>query len=665
MTLPVEYITKFRGVKQFEKDQPQDNNYVNFGSVANPSVRVVYNLTDIATDPISKNITLVVWIAYYGSAPTGSIRAFLEESGTPIIQAPETYSSGNVGPVPTPIVFTFALDNYSPGYEVDGQFEIVIDTSSTSNAVYSIRYTTNDVDLESYFQQWQGGIPGAYVTVGDLRFQLFYSRAKEFDISQYVKSIKIDRGMSDIDGQFVEGEADLGLFNRDNRFSPLNQSSPYYEYWDVEAVVTITAIYQSTTYALFKGFIDRIRPDYEIEKRDVYISLSDYFARFKEKKISLNVTTNETPDALIGFLLDALGVPIAERDLDIREIQAMRTINWSNETGFDAISEVVESGQHSHFIGPDGKYYFRTNNWPEYKPTPDYDWESCDVDDFKIEQDKKGIKNKFRVGNSTIGYFTLPVSSSIARYGQKDQDVDNELIPTLGYAQEICLNLQSRFSGRVNGIDLTLKNRLPEILTMDVGKTVAFTEPLSGLDHDRFIPLGLTYDIRPAGDAELSMKLKRFYFPPTDFETGSKVGLVGPLITGFKFERFKMPVTGYITRMEAKIYISNAATGSSYLAIYGDNAGIPGGLIDLSSNQIISGPGTFDLARTMGILGNKLYLKDNYYWAAVLLTAPTAIFQMYGSDPGDYPDGYAYTTGGGTLPTIDFWFKLRIYPYPL
>jgi hypothetical protein len=511
---------------------------------------------------------------------------------------------------------------------------------------------------------------GTWVAVtGCAYFYFAPHRAKEFDISQYVKKITIDMGKSDVDGEFVEGQADFELDNRDGRFSPTKTDSPYYEFWDVNADVKAWVVHNSITYGLFQGFINRIRPDLLIDKRSVFVSCADWFSAFKENVVNYAPGATLPPHTLIGAILDRLGVPASRRNLDTSDNQTLANYTFTNEKGLDALALVVASGQHHQFVDRDGVYQFKTNIWLGNLEVPDYDWAELDVEDFKIEHDIKGVSNSFRVGNVTLGYTTRENVSSQTRYGKRDFELDNDLIRTANQAADVADNVMSRYSGRVNGCDITIKNRLPEVFDINPGTRINFTKLDQGLDDVPFVVQGLEYSINPAGDIELALRCKYYYEPPAYYNISTPTAPVGMGNYYLKSQRVLITKKQSIQRYGFKFsYVGFNGNESYTPRIRNDNAGVPGSVIALGNPVLLglTGTGVTQVDASIGagsIIPSPVFEVGQYIWFDLLINNLVLgeTVTGWGTDPGDYADGYsAYANGPWVLqPTVDYWLFVK------
>ena len=210
------------------------------------------------------------------------------------------------------------------------------------------------------------------------------------DVSTYVRSIGINRGRQHALDDFQTGTCSVVLDNTDDRFNPLNTSSPYYNSATGETKVKpfkkirVSAVYDSTTYRLFTGFITGYPESFGGQGVDatVRVQAVDIFKLFNLNTIgsrgwligssarSLLGTstrlgysdTQELSSARINRLLDAFGIPTADRTISTGDlqVQAGQTVDTNLLTALKAV-ESAEQGQ--FFIGADGNCIFRDRNF--------------------------------------------------------------------------------------------------------------------------------------------------------------------------------------------------------------------------------------------------------------------------------------------------------------
>ena len=162
------------------------------------------------------------------------------------------------------------------------------------------------------------------------------------DISAFVRSFTTARGRVNELGQFGAGTLTLLLSNADNRFNPTNTSSPYFDSTAGKTKiqplkrVRVSAVYDSVTYRVFEGFLDKIPVSYPANGNDsvVTITASDAFRIFRQgdiqargfrlglpgfsevgqsTRLSFTPNTNELSSTRVTNILNAIGWP-SDRD---------------------------------------------------------------------------------------------------------------------------------------------------------------------------------------------------------------------------------------------------------------------------------------------------------------------------------------------------------------
>ena len=210
------------------------------------------------------------------------------------------------------------------------------------------------------------------------------------DVSTYVREFSIDRGRQHDLADFQTGTASVLLDNSDDRFNPLNTSSPYYDTANSESKISpfrqirIKALYDGTTTVLFRGFIQSYPESFGGQGADssVRIRCVDAFKLFNLNTIGARgwklgtagfsnlgtstrlgyVDEQEKSSLRIGRLLDAFGWSSSDRqistgDLDVKAGQSV------NDNLLSAMKKVEEAEQGQFYMSADGKATFRDRNF--------------------------------------------------------------------------------------------------------------------------------------------------------------------------------------------------------------------------------------------------------------------------------------------------------------
>ena len=210
------------------------------------------------------------------------------------------------------------------------------------------------------------------------------------DISAYVRSFSTNRGRINELGQFGAGRATLVLSNADNRFNPTNTSSPYYDSSTGKTKiqplkrVRISAVYDSSTYRLFEGFLDKIPVTYPASGNDsvVTFTVSDAFRIFRQgdiqakgfrlglpgfsevgqsTRLSFTPNTNQLSSTRITNILNAVGWPSDRRDINTGTLQV--GTQQSTDNVLTALQECETAENAQLFVASDGKVTFRNRDY--------------------------------------------------------------------------------------------------------------------------------------------------------------------------------------------------------------------------------------------------------------------------------------------------------------
>ena len=209
------------------------------------------------------------------------------------------------------------------------------------------------------------------------------------DVSTYVRNIEVNRGRQHALDDFQTGTCSVVLDNTDDRFNPLNTSSPYYNSTTGETKVKpfkkirVSAVYDSTTYRLFTGFITGYPESFGGQGVDatVRVQAVDLF-----KLLNLNTIGSrgwilgnssrslvgsarlgyadeqELSSARINRLLDAFGIPTADRTISTGDLQVQAGVSVDTNL-LTALKQVEEAEQGQFFIGANGNAIFRDRNF--------------------------------------------------------------------------------------------------------------------------------------------------------------------------------------------------------------------------------------------------------------------------------------------------------------
>lgn len=123
------------------------------------------------------------------------------------------------------------------------------------------------------------------------------------DITAYVRSWQSDQGRSFELDAFRAGQASIVLDNTDRRFDPLNASGPYYGNLLPRKRVRVSAVWNSTTYRIFDGYVDGWPQSYAPPaSATVTLKATDALALVAQSKLKNSPYEAEVlADSPIGF----------------------------------------------------------------------------------------------------------------------------------------------------------------------------------------------------------------------------------------------------------------------------------------------------------------------------------------------------------------------------
>jgi len=205
------------------------------------------------------------------------------------------------------------------------------------------------------------------------------------DVSAYLRTYNIKRGRTNELGEFTAGTMQFTVSNHDNRFNPSNTSSPYYDSsagkTKIQPLkkVRISAVYDSTTYRLFTGYLDSVPVKYIAEGADSIVTFTavDAFRLFHNQTIESvgwrlgtagfselgqstrvgYVDSQELTSTRVGRLLDSIAFPSGERDISTGTKQIQQQAITTNLLTALRECETAENGQ--FFMAGDGDATFR------------------------------------------------------------------------------------------------------------------------------------------------------------------------------------------------------------------------------------------------------------------------------------------------------------------
>ena len=335
------------------------------------------------------------------------------------------------------------------------------------------------------------------------------------DVSTYVREFSIDRGRQHDLADFQTGTASVLLDNSDDRFNPLNTSSPYYDSANnITKIqpfkqIKISATYSGSTSVLFRGFIGSYPESFGGQGADstVRISCVDAFKIFNLNtigsrgwKIGLSgfselgqtttlsyVDTQEKSSLRVGRLLDAFGWSSSLRDISTGDLDVKAGVPTSTNL-LTALKDVESAEQGQLFISADGKVTFRDRN---YKRTQQFNSVATfgngsgelPFSDVITTLDDSKIVNIVSVTRDGGSEQLVQDTDSITKFGARQESLSNTLNVSDADALAIAQQRLAQFSTTSVRIDGLIVNPLSDTslwtqaLTRELGDKITIKIP--------------------------------------------------------------------------------------------------------------------------------------------------------------------------------------------
>ena len=335
------------------------------------------------------------------------------------------------------------------------------------------------------------------------------------DVSAYIREFSIDRGRQHDLADYQTGTASVVLDNADDRFNPLNTSSPYYDSGAGETKISpfkqvkISGAYDGTTTVLFRGFIQSYPESFGGQGADssVRINCVDAFKIFNLNTIGARgwklgsagfsnlgqstrlgyVDQQELSSARISRLLDAFGWSSTDRQISTGDlqVQAGQSVNDNLLTAMKNV-ETAEQGQ--FYISSDGKATFRDRN---FKRTQQFTSQATfgngvgelPFSDVITTLDDSKILNIISVTRDGGTEQVLQDTDSIAKFGARQDSLSNTLNVSNADALAIAEQRLAQFSNTGVRIEGLIVNPLAntslwnQVLIRELGDKITIKVP--------------------------------------------------------------------------------------------------------------------------------------------------------------------------------------------
>jgi hypothetical protein len=240
------------------------------------------------------------------------------------------------------------------------------------------------------------------------------------DVSAYVLKIDIKRGRQQALSEIGTGFATVVFNNQDRRFDPTNTSSPYNPNVIPNKPIRISAVYNSTTYRLFEGFIEQFPQQFVASGAQSITTVTalDAFALFKLARHTDN-ESQELSSVRVTNILNDIGWSASKRDIatGVLNVQAVTDDN----DALTALRLTAQSEGGEIFIAKDGDVKFNNRRTlvlnQTSKGTFGIGGGEIPYNDVALNFDNVLLRNDCRITRVGGAEQTATDAASIIKYG--------------------------------------------------------------------------------------------------------------------------------------------------------------------------------------------------------------------------------------------------------
>jgi len=246
------------------------------------------------------------------------------------------------------------------------------------------------------------------------------------DVSAYLRGFSISRGRQYELNQSQAGTCNITLKNLDRRFDPTYTSSPYYPNIVPMVPVRISATFQSVTYRLFTGYVERFPqnrtgPTYA----ETVIQAVDGFELLTNAVLPGDTYPSELTGTRVGRTLDAASWSSSARNLATGQstVAAYTFADADNIAPLPHLQAVADSELGAFYMSNDGRATFLDRHTSfgvasaaTFSDQPATDAGSIGYSDMQTSYDKDLIYTDVRVVPSSGVYQEALDSALILKY---------------------------------------------------------------------------------------------------------------------------------------------------------------------------------------------------------------------------------------------------------
>lgn len=178
------------------------------------------------------------------------------------------------------------------------------------------------------------------------------------DVSGRVMELHTRRGRQVETDRFSAGTATVQFYDRDRSLDPTNAAGPWFGGLLPGRRIRISAIWNSVTYPVFAGSIGAWPPAYQTFGLTVVgVQATDLFKVLANTELRLGNVPEELSGARVGRVLDAVGVPVADRTITAGASLLLAQADLTTKA-LEYLQNIESTENGRFWIGQDGKVRF-------------------------------------------------------------------------------------------------------------------------------------------------------------------------------------------------------------------------------------------------------------------------------------------------------------------
>lgn len=249
------------------------------------------------------------------------------------------------------------------------------------------------------------------------------------NITDYLRQVQTRRGRQRELDTFDAGTASFLVDDQDRRFDSTNTAGPYYGYLLPMRKIRFGITVGATTYYLYTGYVETFQPVWDSAfTAACRIDCIDGFDIVANAVLTAGTRGSELTGARIGWALDAVGWPAADRDIDTGQtlLPAFTVTAGSEPSALSHLMDVADSELGAVFIKADGRAAFFDRHRTLKSPYTTSQATFGDTSDTDIpyealapSYDRDLIRNDIKITRPGGSTQTATDSASQSAYGRR------------------------------------------------------------------------------------------------------------------------------------------------------------------------------------------------------------------------------------------------------